>query len=119
MIAILTAISCHHAASEGCLEPDLALWCWPEDSAEECGTPEGKPSFRCGEYDVVTSGPNQSGVAHFFDHTTGEHVATGYWRDVIIDDEWCGGLEYWFGRRIECTTECTYDGSNPNVPLCD
>ena len=119
MLVILALIACHEPASEGCLEPDLSLWCWPEaDDAADCGIPKGEPSYRCDGYDVIASG-SEGGVAHFFDHATGEHVATEYWRDVRSEDEWCGGLTYWFGRRIECTVVCTYDGSNADVPVCE
>ena len=121
MVILGSLLSCGGKSStEGCLDPDLDQWCSGIPAYEDssgCGEPTGDKSFRCGKYDVVVEGEGSSGAAHYFDHVTGEHVATEFWRDFVADD-WCGGLKYWYGVRIECDPECTYDGSSPDLPPC-
>ncbi len=103
---------------EGCLERDLDLWCTqgndgPTTRDEDCDEPSGSPSYRCGEYDVVEQSNGLSGVTHYFD-ADGKHVATSYFKDV---NTWCGDFVYWYGRRIHCEPECTYDESH-GLPSC-
>jgi hypothetical protein len=104
---------------DGCLEGNLDLWCThgndgPTDRNAECERASGSPTYRCGQYDVVEDVGGYSSTTHFFDAGSGEHVATKYTTDVDI---YCGDYSYWYGRRIRCEPECSYDGSH-GLPLC-
>ena len=125
--AILTLIVAGGAAcgepdiTEGCFESDLGMWCGNFDTipAEGCGVPKGDLTYRCGEFDVIADrSAGQSGVAHYFDQTTGEHVATRYWQDTNGS---CGGFESWYGRRVECDASCVYPSGEGqyDLPSCD
>ena len=117
-LAFVILASCYYS-DPGCFVPNVHLWCM-DTLAEEmgerpCGEPPGDPSYRCGPYDVVTSGPGYTGVEHFFARDSGKHVATAYWTDINTE---CGGFESWYGRRIECRPTCSYV-DDPQLPPCD
>ena len=120
-LAFVFLASCYwHDHNHGCFEPNLRLWCMDtlaRDRGEPpCGEPTGAPSYRCGPYDVVSSPPDYTGVVHYFEHDSGEHVATMYWSDLR---DQCGGFESWYGRRIDCRPTCAYDeNQDDGLPLC-
>ena len=106
--------------TEGCFEPDIGLWCANPDTLPPggCGVPKGEPAVRCGEFDVIVdASAGQSGVAHYIDRATGEHVATHYWQDTNGS---CGGFDSWYGERVDCEPSCVYPAGKGkyDLPSC-
>lgn len=108
------------ALVDPCLRP-LEQWCWGEAEegpvCDEITLDEVSPSYRCGDWDVSTTGPNFTGTNLYFDHESGELVAAAEWSDVAVNDT-CADWSLWSGRRIECDPTCSYTGDE-DLPACE
>lgn len=107
-----------------CVERDVDSWCYHDasakgpvvpDGAGACEPPTATPEYRCGDYDVVNQGGGFTGAVFYYD-TTGALAAVDYWTDV---NTYCGGYDYWYGKRIKCDRECTYEEDGGDLPVCE
>ena len=95
------------AAVEPCRTGNLDLWCWHDPEADgpvapanagcEPPIPSDHAVEESGWLVDTPGGANFSGLTHYFDADTLEHVSTVYWTDV---NTYCGGFEYTYGRKI-------------------
>jgi hypothetical protein len=92
-----------------CVEERLELWCfhseldsgpvgWEELDDPACEPPELTEGTACGRYEVDAAPGSFTSVTHYF--LEGRHVATRYTTDV---NTYCGGFDFWYGQKIDCT----------------
>lgn len=109
--------SCRRPLDEWCLHESEDL-----NAPEECRElrfldSDGEPptnGYRCGDYDLMLDGPDLSGRDYYFDADSHELVAVRVWTDT---NKYCGGFEFWYGKKIRCDLTCTY-GDNSDLPEC-
>ena len=108
-LAAITPMGCANSLDRGCLDRDLDSWCYHELVEQEGGV---APSEACrsptpstqavlspnGRFLVDSSSGGFSGVTHYFDAESEEHVSARHWTDV---NTYCGGFSFWYGRRVD------------------
>ena len=127
LFALLIACSAS-LEDRGCLDRNLAEWCYHDESADGPVNPDDlscdEPSFEantdsimCGDVDItVVSAGGFTGMEQYFDHASGELIAVRYSTDT---NHYCGGFNYWYGERVlDCTPECSYDPASTDLPVC-
>ncbi len=91
-----------------CVNANLDRWCDHNESTRDTGASPGAaacdpPSSAGavptpdGDHLLAGGGGGYSGVRHYFDAATGDHVATEYWTDT---NTYCGGSSYGYGTHL-------------------